>query len=747
MIGSLIIWICFAAALVSACMYFISVKKRNVLLMARSSFYMTVVGIIVASVFLLINILQHRFEYNYIANYSSRNLSTALLITTFWAGQEGSFLLWALFAAIIGFILQRYTQHNGMEREAMAVYALVIAFLLLLISIKSPFAYIWEIVSNGLPKGFIPQDGKGLNPLLQNVWMIIHPPILFIGFASLAVPFVLAVAVLWNKRYSEWIQGALPWVIFSAISLGAGLILGGYWAYGVLGWGGWWGWDPVENSSLIPWVIAIILIHTMLIQMLTGKLTRINLILAVLAYLLVIYSTFLTRSGVLADASVHSFVDSSMLAYTMLVIWLAATATGGLGMIALRWKELNIQTPPSRWLTRESMLTIATIVMGVCAAIILFGTSKPLFSTSTVESSFYNGTTLPFAILMTLLLGLSLRTKWNKEELPSFIKKLFIPCVLSIIVLSILVIAGLHDVFAAILVLTSLFAFFVSIIHGYLIALEQPRFIGGALSHAGFAILLLAIIASGRYGQKQSISLPLNQPKAMFGCELTYTGTAPTEDGKTKFNVNLERNSRRDILEPVMFESQYNNSLMRNPDYLSSWFSDFYLEPVSLEQSETEQQSIIFLVKDEPQIYGPITITFKRFDMGKHGKSGMMGGGSSVTIGAVLQIKTEKDVQEIVPVTTYTIQGKPEMNTAYLKSGHLGFQLLAMNVGSGTKKSQVQINVIGAQGMVHAGMQKPETLIAEISVKPFMNFVWIAAVMIISGLTIALLRRLKQNKV
>jgi cytochrome c-type biogenesis protein CcmF len=387
------------------------------------------------------------------------------------------------------------------------------------------------------------------------------------------------------------------------------------------------------------------------------------------------------------------------------------------------------------------------MVMGVCAAVILFGTSKPLFSSSTVEPSFYNNTNLPLAVLMTLLLGLGLLTKWNKEEPLVTLKKLVIPGILSIVVLGIFIIMGLHDIFSALLVLTSLFAFFVSVEQGYRVAKDQPRFIGGTLSHAGLAILFLAIIASGRYGQKQSISLPLDQSKSVFGYEMTYTGMSPTKDGKTKFTVNLEQGGKRAHLEPVMFESQYNNSLMRNPDYLSSWVGDFYLEPVSLEQGKTDEQNQIVLVKDEPQIYGPITITFQRFDMGAHGKSGMMGGGNSVTIGAVLQIKTTKDVQEIIPTTTYDLQGNPEMKTAYLKNGHLGFQLLAMTVGSGAKKSQVQINVVGIEGMKHAGTQKPETLIAEISVKPFMNFVWIAALMIIGGLTIAMLRRLKQNNV
>jgi cytochrome c-type biogenesis protein CcmF len=484
----------------------------------------------------------------------------------------------------------------------------------------------------------------------------------------------------------------------------------------------------------------------MVIQILTGRLVRTNFILAMLAYLLVLYSTFLTRSGILANASVHSFVDAGTLAYTLLVIWLSAAAIGGFGMIVMRRKDLTIQTPPSAWLTRESMLTLATIVMGVCAAVILFGTSKPLFSAATIEPSFYNSTTLPLAIFMTLLLGLSLRSKWNKEELPLFLKKLIIPGILSIVVLSIFIVMGLHDIFAAPLVLTSLFALFVSVEQGYRIVKEQPRFIGGTFSHAGLAILFLGIIASGRYGEKQSISLPLNQPKQIFGCDMTYTGTSPTQDGKTKFIVKVQRGGKVALLEPVMFESQYNNSLMRNPDYLSSWFGDFYLEPVSIEQGEGNEQNQIVLVKDEPQVYGPITITFQRFDMGAHGKSGMMGGGNSITIGAVLQIKTDKDIQEIVPTTTYDIRGNPEMKTVYLKNGHLGFQLVAMNVGSGTKKSQVQINVVGIEGMTHGGMQKPETLIADVSVKPFINLVWIAAVMIVSGLAIAMVRRSKQDK-
>lgn len=746
MIGSVIIWIAFVSALGSAYLYYSSVAKKNHRLLARSIFQVSVAGVVLASGLLLLYILQHRFEYNYVASYSSRELPLSLLITTFWAGQEGSFMLWALFTAIIGIFLQRYTQKKGMEGEAMTVYSLIFAFLLLLISVKTPFEYVWDVAANKVPQGFIPPDGRGLNPLLQNFWMIIHPPVLFTGFASLAVPFVFAITALWKKNYSDWMIVALPWVLFSTVALGSGLMLGGYWAYGVLGWGGWWGWDPVENSSLVPWIVSLTLVHTMLIQMRTGRLVRMNFILGVLSYLLVVYSTFLTRSGVLANASVHSFVDPGTFAYTLLIVWLAVVIVGGFGLMYARRKDLAVKTPPSPWLTRESLLSIATVAMGVCATVILFGTSTPIFSNSTFEPSFYDRTTLPLAVLMTLLLGLSLRAQWSDEHRQTFLKQLIIPALLSVVGVVLLVIFGLNDVPAAALALTSLFAFFLSIEHGYHIAKQQPRFIGSALSHAGLAILLLGIIGSGRYGHKQSVALPLHQTQNVLGYEMTYTGISMTQDGKAKFNVDIQRSGRKSSLEPIMFESTYNNSLMRTPDYISYLTKDFYVEPVSLEEdTSAEPQNIVALAKDEPKYYGPMILTFRRFDLNEHGKEGMTAGGS-MTVGAVVDVTVDNDVQQVVPRTTYSPQGSPQMKAAFLKSGHIGFQLVSMSIPSGEKKPQVIINIVDAQRS-HSGTQMPETLIAEVSVKPFMSLVWIAAALMVGGLATAMVRRLRQNSV
>lgn len=388
MAASILVWIAFGAALMSAFAYHQSATKKRMLVpLARRSFLVMAAGVVAASMLLMMFILRHQFEYSYVWNYSSRDLPVHLLLTTFWAGQEGSFMFWALCSTIIGFGLLNFTRRKHIEYETMAVYALLQAFLLLLLLVKSPFRYIWEAFPDQVQVGFVPPDGKGLNPLLQNFWMIIHPPVLFIGFAAMGVPFAMAVAALWRRSYSEWVVKALPWTMFAAIALGAGLMFGGYWAYGVLGWGGWWGWDPVENSSLIPWIVVVALLHTLLVQKKTGKLMRTNFILAVLGFVLVIYSTFLTRSGILGDASVHSFVDPGAFAYALLVLWMLTVTLLGFGMVFTRWKELKALGSPVGSFSRESLIALGSAALGASAVVIFFGTSLPIVSPSTVELS------------------------------------------------------------------------------------------------------------------------------------------------------------------------------------------------------------------------------------------------------------------------------------------------------------------------------------------------------------------------
>jgi cytochrome c biogenesis factor len=331
LLGNAVIIVGFVASVIGLAAYFGSIRNPRIIGFARTGFHVTVTAVFVASVLLMILIVKHQFQFHYIWAYSSRDLPLGLLMSTFYAGQEGSFMLWTLMVSIIGIVLLAYTQKHDNEREVMGVYTSILAFLMMLLIVKNPFAPIEGNV--------IPADGRGLNPLLQNFWMQIHPPILFLGFAAMAPPFALAIGALMRRRYQDWVVSSLPWVVGGSMVLGLGIALGGFWAYETLGWGGWWGWDPVENASLIPWLISVALIHTMLTQKRTKGLILTNFILAILAFVLVLYSTFLTRSGVLGDASVHSFVDPGRFSFTLLVLFMFAFTDVGFALLFGRFTK------------------------------------------------------------------------------------------------------------------------------------------------------------------------------------------------------------------------------------------------------------------------------------------------------------------------------------------------------------------------------------------------------------------------
>jgi cytochrome c-type biogenesis protein CcmF len=741
MVGVIIVWIAFAAASVSAfSFYWSAMKNTRFLALARNSFGIMALSVLAASILLLVYILMHRFEFAYVWEYSSRSLPLDLLVTTFWAGQDGSFMLWALCGAVIGLILMAYTRRKGFEAETMAFYTFIQAFLLLLLILKSPFTYIWHAYPNDVPAGTIPTDGRGLNPLLQNFWMIAHPPMLFAGFAAMAVPFVFAMAALWRKAYQEWISNALPWVIGGTVALGTGIMMGGYWAYGVLGWGGWWGWDPVENSSLVPWIIGIILIHTMLIQRRTGGLARTNFFLGISTFVLVVYSTFLTRSGILGSSSVHSFVNPGGWVYACLVLWILSLVILGISMLGIRWKDLKALTVRFVFFTRESFLGISSAIMGAIALVILFGTSYLLFPQATLEKTFYDNTNLPIAIGMMIFLGLSLGLQWKDESKGVLLKNSAASSVLAVIGTIVLVVVGLRDVMMDLLAFASLFAFFVNAIRMITLARESIWYTGGAISHIGLALLLLGIIGSGRYGEKQTASLPLNGPKEVLGHQLTYTGSKQMEDGKWYFSVTVAKEGSQFTLEPIMFQSDYNNSLMRNPDYAAFLTRDFYIEPVSLEEVATPSGvgggSTLQMKKGESKPLGDALVTFLRFDTNHKGMEATLGAGS-FPVGIVLQIKRGSKTEEVVPVTVYRGAEKLETRKATTKDGAVGFELIAMNIGTRSIPSTIELSVTGS-AVPAPPVIKSQLLVVEASLKPFMSVVWAGAVFILFGLVVSL---------
>ena len=488
--GSILTILALLTALYSVVKYYQASKGNDkALVHARYAYHITTAFVIAASIFFLLIIVNHQYQYKYVFNYSNASLSTGLLISTFYAGQEGSFLLWLLLAVIIGAILQNYTsKREDLEPSFMMVYSLIIVYLLIMVTplFKSPFSLIWSdpnyinikyfnqaflkmpifqsflfsdgnssqeyvrispqlisvLKSNGIPFSDFLVKGKGLNPLLQNFWMEVHPPILFMGYALSAVPFTFAVSALIKNKYTQWVKLALPWTVTAAAVLGLGLMIGGYWAYGVLGWGGFWGWDPVENASLIPWIISVALIHTLLIQKQTqildrlGRFAKTNLTLGVLVFILVLYSTFLTRSGILSKASVHSFEDPGATVYIFLIFFISTFTLAGLGGILIRRKSLSGSNENrEKFLSRESGLLYGALFLVASALVVFVGTSSPILGTS-VEIGFYNQMNLPLVIIMCLLIGFSLFLKWKenngKEYTKSFLPALIISLILTV---------------------------------------------------------------------------------------------------------------------------------------------------------------------------------------------------------------------------------------------------------------------------------------------------------------------------
>jgi len=308
--GHLSIFLAFGFNLLAGIFFFLLARgKGNYQNLAKYSYSVFTLATTVAVVYLFYLFFSHNFAFKYVFEYSDSRLPFIYILSGFWGGQEGTYLLWLFLNALFGFIIIR---SGGQYRNyAMVIFSLVNFFLLLLLLTLSPFA----------PLDFYAEDGAGLNPLLQDPWMAVHPPVIFVGYAMAALPMILALAALITKDYSSWVKRSFPWAAMTAIMLGAGNIMGAYWSYKTLGWGGFWAWDPVENASLIPWFTSLALLHGLIIEKRTGALRKTNLLMSAFVFVLVVYGTFLTRSGVLADFSVHSFVDLG--ANNILVVFLA----------------------------------------------------------------------------------------------------------------------------------------------------------------------------------------------------------------------------------------------------------------------------------------------------------------------------------------------------------------------------------------------------------------------------------------
>jgi len=733
-LGQGITYLALFSALGSALAYFRGVRNASATGVARRLLYVCMAAVVVASALLTYLLVTHDFRVAYVFSYSDRSLPLHFLLSSFYAGQEGSFLFWALCGSLFAIPLALYARKRGDEPWVMTVYMGVMTALLMLVAAKSPFRPLWQVFPEA-PAGVMPADGRGLNPLLQNFWMVIHPPVLFIGFAAMAAPFSLAIAGLWKSDLDILPARGLPWTLTAVALLGLGIMLGGYWAYGVLGWGGYWGWDPVENSSLVPWITGVALVHTLLAQRRTGKYRRTNFVLAIVSFLLVVYSTFLTRSGILGDASVHSFTDPGASVYWLLVGLLAAIIVVGVTAMVARFAALRPAKEDVRWWTRETALGAAAIVLSLSALVVLFGTSLPAVSTIRVEPSFYDRTNLPIVIVMGLLVGVSLFAQWETDGLRDVGRRAWRSLLVSVGASAVLWFAGLQDPVMLAFAFSAVFTICANVEIGWKIARGDPRFLGGKIAHIGLALFFLGVISTGRYSQMQHASLALDTPTPVLGHTLTYTGHVPLPDGKFGFKVMVEGNEGKLSMMPVMFETATQGQ-MRNPDIASFLTKDLYLSPVSLESMGAGEE--LQIEKGSSAAVGHAKITFVRFQMGEH--SGGMSAVDGMSVGAVLEVADGTAQETITPVLVYRPGQPPHSEPVPSRVLKGSVRLSGINVGQGNSSAGFVVEQAGMPAMAE------EVLVVEASVKPWIVLVWAGMAIMTIGFVTAIAQRMKEAR-
>jgi cytochrome c-type biogenesis protein CcmF len=402
--------------------------------------------LIVASLALWKGLITHDFNMEYVWAYTSRNLPSAYIFSAFWAGQKGSLLFWAvvlsLFASVAQLLAPRRYAHL-MPYVAGVTSAVVTFFVCVMLFAADPFERL----------GFTPADGRGLNPQLQNVGMVIHPPMLYLGYISLTIPFAFAVAALLSRRLDTgWIHAIRKWTLVSWLFLSIGITLGMWWAYVELGWGGYWAWDPVENASLLPWLTMTAFLHSVMIQEKRGMLKRWNFGLVIGTFLLSIFGTFITRSGVIA--SVHSFTQSNV-GYFFLA-FLAVTAILAFTLLYTRWPLLEADVKLESMLSREAAFLFNNLLLVGIAFSVLWGTLFPILSELvrgtkiTVGVPFFNRVNIPLGLLLLALTGIGPLIAWRKASSANLKRQFIAPVSAGLLTLAVLLLAGVRDFHATV---------------------------------------------------------------------------------------------------------------------------------------------------------------------------------------------------------------------------------------------------------------------------------------------------------
>jgi cytochrome c-type biogenesis protein CcmF len=682
----------------------------------------------------------HQFEWQYVFNYSSKDMSSFYLTSSFWGGQEGTFLLWLALGSLYGaFIISKKFKDEAL---VMSFLILVQAFITVILIKKNPLTYVWDVFPNNFQVGEVPLDGRGLNPLLQNPWMIIHPPILFIGYSSTSILFAFAMSALVKRNYTNWIHNVFPYAVFVALALGTGIILGGYWAYTTLGWGGYWGWDPVENSSLIPWLISLALIHSLLVQKKQGGLKKTNIFLAFLTFILVLYGSFLTRSGVLTDFSVHSFSESELNTYLIAFVLLF----GGIAFLSYLYYIRGVASDrvSGHLVTRESFMLFGILALLLSAVFTFLGTSAPLLTgffsetPSNVTLEYYNLLNAPIAILLGFFIAFSPLLSWKKKS-GIKVKGIAWQIATSIIISILAYFLGLVDIVPIIIFMFFVLAILVNaeIVYNHL--RKRNWSFGGYLAHIGIGFMMIGIITSSVYEKTDKISLPIGTSKDIMGYEMTYMGFRLSGDGKDEAVVNVQKNGR-EICEAAakFYWSEFNQAYMRNPSVHNLWIKDLYISPIQvIPADDSEQGQMINLVENEDMYFEDYILKFVGYEMDPHEDDA-----DEIHVMAIINGSGPKGKFIVKPAIH--VRGK-ERNVIHdtLPNTDRQVHLQGVNIEERSVSIRVDHELVEQN---QSGSNK-EILAIEITEKPLINLLWLGTFIMIAGLVVSLKNRASDKKI
>ncbi|MEO5589748.1 MAG: heme lyase CcmF/NrfE family subunit, partial [Gemmatimonadaceae bacterium] len=457
LIGELSLWVALLMATWAATVSFAggALRRRDLTLSGERAIYATLALVTLASVGLWTALFTHDFSIKYVASFSSANLPKIYTLTAFWAGQSGSLLFWCLILASYSGIAV-YSNRN--RNRALMPYvsgtlAVVLVFFLATVCLGSnPFERL----------DWIPPDGRGMNPQLQNPGMAIHPPTLYLGYVGTTIPFAFAIAALMTRRLdAEWLAAIRKWTLISWFFNTVGIVLGMWWAYVELGWGGYWAWDPVENASLLPWLVNTAFLHSIMVQEKRGMLRKWNVTLVVSTFLLSIFGTFITRSGIIS--SVHSFAQSPVGNWFAGFLILSIIVAGYL--VTTRLKDLEAKASLESMVSREAAFLYNNVVLVGIAFSVLWGTLFPIITEAvrnekiTVGPPFFNTVNIPLGLTLLLLMGIGPLIAWRRASLGNLQRQFTGPTIAGLTTGFVLIILGMRE-FAAILAYT--FAGFVA---------------------------------------------------------------------------------------------------------------------------------------------------------------------------------------------------------------------------------------------------------------------------------------------